>query len=707
VDVGPHTVTWDPGSFVVSKETDQVRVRAWSTNAPPDYMVLDLVDAAQPVHYYETADFLPDGDVTNDIHRTEKLVMRRVHAAGAEWRMGAPIAMHGNASIAARETPHFVLLTNDYYMSVFELTAKQAAFVNNSSEKPAETYSDADVKPYATSYNALRGTAQVDFLGWPQSGHAVSSNGVYETFLQKMRPKYGNRPFDLATEAQWEFACRAGTLTDLPNGKNVNNSGSANTEEIAWMAGNSGNAAHPVGLKPANAWGFYDMIGNNYEWVLDWYSSTALKSSESVVEPVGPSMSSEATPSRLYRGGCYSTDKTGCRSASKYYTAPNASTAMGVRLVLPCGCDDLAVYRYDLAQDRIVTCDVLVDGVSVGAETLRRLAGDVNKLVRAGTSRTIYLRMEGAGLASDKVQFKLSLWKTDDPPDFLVADATVSNAVESVRFYPTANVLPLGDLTNNAYRMEKVVMRRIPAEDVTAMIGRSDRTDRCKLREVSFSEDFYLQCFMMSAQAQLYLTAQNGHQDADGALEALKPATCSTQNLRGLSSAEWPGWPQKLHEVKTGTYLARMRATTGIELDLPTAAQWEYACRGGSANWFNNGGDTETDCGEVAWYKNNSQSAAHPVGVKKPNIWNLYDMHGLANELNLDWFVDWNTPSEAGRDPKGVDNAGRTLNARIIRSGTRTADYTSASAPFFSNGAENSAYGYRLVCPVSVWANLK
>ena len=76
---------------------------------------------------------------------------------------------------------------------------------------------------------------------------------------------------------------------------------------------------------------------------------------------------------------------------------------------------------------------------------------------------------------------------------------------------------------------------------------------------------------------------------------------------------------------------------------LPTAAQWQHACRAGSmGTWCF--GDNETELGDYAWYKENSEKTTHPVGQKKPNAWGLYDIHGNVAE----WCADWRTKNSRG-----------------------------------------------------------
>ena len=118
--------------------------------------------------------------------------------------------------------------------------------------------------------------------------------------------------YHLPTDAEWEYACRAGTKTAYSFGDDDKQLG-----EYGWFAGNTAGEqyAHAVGLKKPNPWGLYDMHGNVWEWCSDWNDGKLLRGTD----PVGP----EGGSGRVSRGGCWGDSPGGCRSAYRFLYDPS------------------------------------------------------------------------------------------------------------------------------------------------------------------------------------------------------------------------------------------------------------------------------------------------------------------------------------------------------------------------------------------------
>ena len=146
---------------------------------------------------------------------------------------------------------------------------------------------------------------------------AVSWEDV-QAFIRRLneRESGSGHEYRLPTEAEWEYAARAGT-TGARHGE---------LDEIAWYIDNSGDETHPVGEKQANAWGLHDMLGNVWEWVADWYGEYP---AGAVTDPQGP----DAGSSRVYRGGSWTAGAGVVRSAARYAVSPGHRGSLGFRLV--------------------------------------------------------------------------------------------------------------------------------------------------------------------------------------------------------------------------------------------------------------------------------------------------------------------------------------------------------------------------------------
>jgi len=232
-----------------------------------------------------------------------KLEMVKIKAG--TFMMGSP---EGELGRSGDETQHQVTLTKDYWLGKFEVTQAQwqAVMSNNPS------HFKGDNRP-------------VECVRWNEA----------KEFCDKLNEKCAGKlpagyKFDLPTEAQWEYACRAGTTTALNNGKNLTDEkyNCENLAEVAWYDyQNKENQTHQVGQKRPNNWGLYDMHGNVWEWCRDRYGSY----SGDETDPVGPSSGS----GRVVRGGSWSSGARDCRSACRYNNGPAfRRSGLGFRLAL-------------------------------------------------------------------------------------------------------------------------------------------------------------------------------------------------------------------------------------------------------------------------------------------------------------------------------------------------------------------------------------
>jgi formylglycine-generating enzyme required for sulfatase activity len=220
---------------------------------------------------------------------TNSIGMKLVYIDPGEFLMGSPA---NDPDRRGDEVQHRVTLTQGFRLGIYEVTQGQWTAVMNSS--PSEVKGD---------------DLPVSHVSWDD---AVA-------FCSKLSELEG-RQYSLPTEAQWEYACRAGTTGAF--------SGNGNLDDMGWYKDNADKMAHPVGQKTPNAWGLYDMYGNVYEWSSDWHR---VYPPDAVTDPVGPPSGSH----RILRGGGSFSTPWLCRSASRNRGAPAIpGNKMGFRVAL-------------------------------------------------------------------------------------------------------------------------------------------------------------------------------------------------------------------------------------------------------------------------------------------------------------------------------------------------------------------------------------
>jgi len=170
-----------------------------------------------------------------------------------------------------------VTISKPFYIGVYEVTQRQYEAVLG--KNPSTTKGDEHPVQWTNWFDARK-------------------------FCKKLSERSGKQ-FRLPTEAEWEYACRAGTETPWFFGK-----GSKDLGYYAWYKGNARNKIHPVGKKKPNPWGLYDIYGNVSEWIYDGYLGRYKV--EDTVDPTG-----RVSSLKVRRGGSYTDEPTGCRSGRR------------------------------------------------------------------------------------------------------------------------------------------------------------------------------------------------------------------------------------------------------------------------------------------------------------------------------------------------------------------------------------------------------
>lgn len=238
--------------------------------------------------------------------------------------MGSPAEEEGRLS--TEDPMHSVTLSRSFYMQTTEVTQSQWKLVMSSD--PSRYPNCGDDCP-------------VNRVSWED----------VQEFIRRLNAKEGTSKYRLPSEAEWEYAARAGTNTATYSGplEILGKNNAPALDPIAWYAGNScveysggdncsawpqrqyscpSCGPHPVARKQPNAWGLYDMMGNAWEWCQDWYGSYR---SGSATDPTGPSKGK----ARVLRGGGWDHEARWCRSASRARFPPDIwVSTFGFRLVM-------------------------------------------------------------------------------------------------------------------------------------------------------------------------------------------------------------------------------------------------------------------------------------------------------------------------------------------------------------------------------------
>jgi len=226
---------------------------------------------------------------------TNSIGMELVLIPAGAFLMGSP---ESDPFASNDEKPqHTVGITQPFYVGVHEVT--QAEYEKVRGKNPSCFSKGGKWADRVSGKDTSR--HPVENVSWAD---AVE-------FCKKLSAKEG-KTYRLPTEAEWEYACRAGSTTLYSFGDDP-----ASLGEYAWYGDNSDVKTHSVGEKKPNAWGLHDMHGNVWEWCADYFGRDYYAVSPTW-DPTGP----EASPLRVVRGGCWDDGAGGCRAANRYGLKP-------------------------------------------------------------------------------------------------------------------------------------------------------------------------------------------------------------------------------------------------------------------------------------------------------------------------------------------------------------------------------------------------
>ena len=252
---------------------------------------------AEKTKIEKTSPFKPQG-----IHNVKFAGIEMIWVPGGSFQMGSPI----NSPVRIMdEKPHNVELTRGFYLGKYEITQRQYALVMEDNVQ--------DLKPLPSRFKGP--SLPVEQVSWKDVQEFCARLTYLERRDQRLNKGWA---YCLPTEAEWEYACRGGTATLYSWGNEIFLKNAAYRE--------SAGKTRLIGQFPSNPWGFFDMHGNVWEWVDDWYGDY---STDDQTDPEG----ALSGTNKVLRGGSWANLGTNLRAASRHYLPPSTrSPTTGFRL---------------------------------------------------------------------------------------------------------------------------------------------------------------------------------------------------------------------------------------------------------------------------------------------------------------------------------------------------------------------------------------
>jgi formylglycine-generating enzyme required for sulfatase activity len=556
-----------------------------------------------------------------------------------EFMMGSPPSEAGRES---REDQAKVTLSKGFWISKTEVTQSQWAAVMGSNPLDG-------IGPYGQPHPEKNKGPNLPIVG-------VSWDDA-QVFMEKVNSTLGSEDggkMSLPTEAQYEYAARAGETGMYPGGS---------LDEVAWHDGNSGGYLKLVGTKKANAWGLHDMNGSTWEWVQDCYYEELPGGTDPIAKEIGPD--------RVIRGGCWFKEATRCRLATRSYRWQGASQcfSIGFRVVRNSWPVEISRAAIDPEIKGSNVSKISYQGSSPEESLVQSfeqtgpkswMSGEVAYIEMKRNEWNVHLKR--AAEIDERVQIDLSQmtihFRGQGPKEVLPIlsaskqlSASAEAAIEQARLSSAESSSGQADhgITNS------MGMKLVPIAKGQFQMGSLFREEGYRLaeqrHEVTLTRDYYLGAFEVTQAQYLKLMGNN-------------PSYFQGDLVDNVDSSNHPvdrvSWEDAVEFCKRLSELPEERAA-GRVYRLPTEAEWEYACRAGSNAPFSFGGLELYD--DYGWFSSNCKGKSQPVGKKAPNTWGLYDIHGNVMEWCSDWAGDY--PEGAVSDPTGPKEG----DSRMIRGG--------------------------------------
>jgi len=593
---------------------------------------------------------------------TNSIGMRLILIPPGEFLMGSPEEEAGRND---DEYQHSVRITKPFYLGVYEVA--QGEYERVMGENPSEfsSVSGEDTRRFP-----------VEMVSWED---AV---GFCRKLSEMPEENRTGRVYRLPTEAEWEYACRAGTITAFHCGDSL-----ASTQ-----ANFHGNLRHSttVGSYEPNAWGLYNMHGNVSEWCRDWYGVKYFADSP-IDDPTGPT---SGTRSRVFRGGCWGIDAGNCRSANRSrFSLSSRFGILGFRAALV-PTDDTKLTEAATADEKPQSTP-LTYAPERYVPQAEKQPSDADE-----TSRST---PPADGPKPYRPQAKKQASMADERPQSTpLMDAPIPNVAEATEpetQTPPLAVAPFTEAESKQHQQRWASFLQSSVEETNSigmqlvlippgefqMGSSANEVDRSagedQQHQVRITKPFYLGMYEVTQEEYKRVMGSN-------------PSSFSA--VPGQDTSRFPvetiSWR---HATEFCRRLSRIREEyqAGRDYRLPTEAEWEYACRAGTTAPFHFSELTERYgvrgrsqrypiSGLAERYFNclsrsrsrNVLRRTTTVGSYQPSPFGLYDMHGNVCEWCQDWYATGYYRNSPVDDPTGPTSGG---SERVVRGGSWQSDASS------------------------------
>lgn len=600
---------------------------------------------------------------------TNSIGMQFVRIEPGEFAMGSD--EHANA-----EPNHLVRITKAFHIGIFPVTQGE--------------------------YEAITGDNPSGFRGHSNPVEQVRWDEAV-SFCEQLSGREGVT-YRLPTEAEWEYACRAGNPRKWCFGDRF-----LTLDMYAWHADNADSRTHAVGQKKPNAWGVFDMHGNVWEWCQDWYDdydfeydtrsrrgnprgswatiayafSFEADNKSQVIDPTGPVHGTE----RVIRGGSWIDRPKECDSASRNCLIPTyREDTVGFRCVVeaspPASIPSSVATTPTLRREQSNPSGKYLADLPQSVTPIPGARPDEPAAQGRFSQDAVLSAHQHSRQLANAHNFERAAEVLAEVPDHLRNQEFYTHLCrrrdeqKALAEFTVRRIAELDSIIERCVREARLALLRPlvrelldfqpEREDMMALMNKLPEYEPVFTNSIGMKFAFVpAGAFRMSGRT-IHLTRpfyMGAYQVTQREYQAVIGGNPS--EFRGDNRpVEYVSWKEAVIFCDQLSRLAK-EATLGLRYHLPSEAQWEYACRAGNlGRWCFD--SRKSKFSDYAWYIENSKNQTHPVGTKKPNDWGLHDMHGNVWEWCHDWFDEDYYKCSPPSDPSGP-SSGTT---RVLRGGS-------------------------------------